>query len=117
MNPAKPQKGVVLAALDALADPSAQCLDFAEGEARFSLILVRSAGRVTAYENRCPHARYPLEKLDGSVILQEGRFLVCAAHAASFRASDGAFCGGPGGSEGLTRIAVAVRDGRVVMDE
>lgn len=125
MNPAKPGKGVVLAKVEDLADPSARCVDFAEGEARYSLILVRSAGRITAFENRCPHARFPLEKLDGGVILQDGRFLVCAAHGASFRASDGAYCGGPSGGpsggqaggEGLTRLAVAVENGLIVMGE
>jgi nitrite reductase/ring-hydroxylating ferredoxin subunit len=117
MNPAKPKKGAVLAAVETLPDPSARCLDFADGEARYSLILVRSQGRITAFKNRCPHARYSLEKLDGGVILQEGRFLVCAAHGASFRVADGAFCGGPGGGEGLTRLAVTLEGGRILMDE
>lgn len=117
MNPSKPPKGAALAAVADLPELSALRLDFAEGEARFSLILVRSGGRIAAFENRCPHARFPLEKPDGGVILQDGAFLICAAHGASFRVADGSWCGGPGQGQGLTSIAVAVSGGIVVMNE
>jgi nitrite reductase/ring-hydroxylating ferredoxin subunit len=117
MNPSKPAKGAALALVADLPEPSALCLDFADGEARFSLILVRSGGRIAAFENRCPHARFPLEKPDGGVILQDGAFLICAAHGASFRVADGAWCGGPGQGQGLTGVAVTVSGGLVVMDE
>jgi nitrite reductase/ring-hydroxylating ferredoxin subunit len=48
--------------------------------------------------------------------VQEGRYLVCGAHGASFALEDGACAGGPCNGDGLERIAVTVRDGVVVVD-
>ncbi len=112
-NPARPPRGTAIACMTDVPDPGAICLHYEAGDARFSLILTRAGQRITAWENRCPHARYPMEKLDGSVIVQEGRFLVCAAHGASFRADTGAFVAGPGDGAGLTPVSVA-QDGETI---
>jgi nitrite reductase/ring-hydroxylating ferredoxin subunit len=112
-NPAQPPPGTPIAQLGELSDPGAVCLAFAAGAARFSLILVRQGGQVFAWENRCPHARFPMERLDGSVILQDGRFLVCAAHGASFRCDTGKSVGGPGDGAGLTAVPITL-DGETV---
>lgn len=108
---ARPAPGTALARLDDIADPGAIALDFTAGIVRFSLIVARRQGRVFAYVNRCPHARYPLERADGAVLLDEGRFLICAAHAASFRIEDGACVGGPAAGKALTRFGVRVANG------
>jgi nitrite reductase/ring-hydroxylating ferredoxin subunit len=107
-NPARPKPGTAIFNLAELPDRSAACLHFEEAEARFSLIVARQGNRVFAYENRCPHARYPMEKLDGTVLVQDGRFLVCSAHGASFQMQDGAFAGGPGDGTGLTPVPVSL---------
>jgi nitrite reductase/ring-hydroxylating ferredoxin subunit len=108
---ARPAPGTVLARLDDIADPGAVALDFSVGVARFSLILARRGGGVFGYHNRCPHARYPLERADGVMLMDEGRYLICAAHAASFRIEDGACVGGPAAGKALTRFDVCVADG------
>ncbi len=105
-NPARPPPGALLARLDDIADPGAIVREFAAGEARYSLILARRDGVVRAYENRCPHALYPLERFDGRVLLQEGRYLLCAAHGASFAIEDGRCVGGPGAGRALTPVPV-----------
>ena len=112
MNPARPAPGAVLIRLEALGDSEARALDFRAGEALFSLIVVRAGDLVRAYHNRCPHARMPLERPDGRVVIDAG-FLVCAAHGASFRIADGACAGGPANGP-LTPFAIVVRDGDVV---
>lgn len=104
---------MALIALHELGDPDARALDFRVGEALFSLILVRAGALVTAYDNRCPHARMPMERPDGRVAIEARRFLICSAHGASFRLEDGACVGGPANGP-LTPFAVAVRDGWVV---
>jgi nitrite reductase/ring-hydroxylating ferredoxin subunit len=88
-------------------------LDFAAGEARFSLLVARRGDVVRAYENLCPHARFPLERFDGVVLMDEGRFLICAAHAASFRLEDGACVGGPA-KRSLTPFPSVVAGGLVL---
>jgi nitrite reductase/ring-hydroxylating ferredoxin subunit len=106
--------GVVLARLDELTDPCAIVVEI-EGEAFATLIVTRRGERVAAFRNRCPHAGYPLQRHDGRIAVQEGRFMVCGAHGASFTLDDGACAGGPCNGDGLERVAVVVRDGLVIL--
>ena len=115
MNAAMPAPGARLAALNDVPDGGAIVLDFASGEARFSLLLARRGDDAFAYENRCPHAGYSLERLDGSVLVQQQRYIVCVAHGASFTLDTGACAGGPCNGDALTQIPVATRDGAVFM--
>lgn len=111
-NPSRPKAGVVLATLDSLPPGAARVVDFAHGEARFSLILAHGPEGVVAYENRCPHAGLPMERPDGAVVVQDGAYLVCSAHGASFHITDGAHVGGPCPARArLAAIAIVVDAG------
>jgi nitrite reductase/ring-hydroxylating ferredoxin subunit len=101
-----PQSGTVLARVDDLADPCALVLHAGD----ISLILTRAGDRILAFRNKCPHAGYPLQRADGRILVQEGRYIVCGAHGASFT-FDGACAGGPCNGDGLERVAIVVRDG------
>lgn len=111
MNPLP--RGLVLAPLAALADPCAIVIDIEHDGSRHSVILTRRGDRISAFRNKCPHAGYPLQRADGRILLQENRYIVCRAHAASFTL-DGQCAGGPCNGEGLEGVAVDVRDGAVV---
>ena len=104
--------GQVLARVEDLADPCAVIVYIDE---HASLIVTRRGDAIAAFRNKCPHAGYPLQRADGRVVVQEGRFMVCAAHGASFGLSDGACAGGPCNGEGLERVEIVVRDGVVVV--
>lgn len=108
-----PKPGLFLARVDAVPNPGAIVVDFAEGEARLSIVVTRRGDAIAAFRNRCPHAGYPMERPDGRMVIQEGRYLVCTAHGASFALESGACAGGPCNGEGLERFAVEVRDGGV----
>lgn len=101
--------GVLLARCDDIADPGA--LVVVAGAV--SLILTRRGDRIAAFLNRCAHADYPLQRTDGRLLVQEGRFLVCATHGASFTLEEGACAGGPCNGKGLTRVAILMRDGAI----
>lgn len=105
--------GIVLARLDALPDPGAIVVVPDPGEPFVSILITRAGDRIAAFRNKCPHAGYPLQRSDGRVIVQEGRYMVCAAHGASFALHDGACAGGPCNGDALERIAIVVRDGIV----
>jgi nitrite reductase/ring-hydroxylating ferredoxin subunit len=106
-----PPSGTVLAGLAELDDPCAVLIDVG-----FSgVILTRVGDRVAAFRNRCPHAGYPMERPDGRIVVQEGRYMICSAHFASFRLEDGACAGGPCNGDGLERVAVDVRDGSICL--
>ncbi len=111
MNPARPAPGARLADVADIADPGAIVRDFRHGDALFSVLIARSGGRITAYENSCPHAQFPLERPDGRVVVLQGRYVLCAGHGALFAMEDGACAGGPGTGRGLTPIPVEIRDG------
>lgn len=102
-----PASGLALARRDDIADPGALIAD-AGG---VSLILTRRGAHVRAFLNRCTHADYPLQRPDGRVLVQEGRYLVCGAHGASYTLDDGACAGGPCNGRGLTLVAIIERDG------
>ena len=106
-------RGLVLARLADLADPCAIIVDIDHEGARHSLILTRSGDRIAAFRNRCPHAGYPLQRADGRILLQEGRYMVCGGHGASFTL-DGQCAGGPCNGEALERVRVEVQDGAVL---
>lgn len=102
-----PAAGVALARRDDIADPGALVAD-AGG---VSLILTRRGAVVRAFLNRCTHADYPLQRADGRVLVQEGRYLVCGVHGASYGLDDGACAGGPCNGRGLAPVAIIERDG------
>lgn len=103
--------GLALARVDELADPCAIVVRV-EGDPYASLVVTRRGEHIAAFWNKCPHAGYPLHRHDGRIVVQDGRYMVCSAHGASFALDDGACAGGPCSSD-LYRIAVVVRDGAV----
>lgn len=111
---ARPAPGTELAALSDLPDPGAIVRDFREGDALFSILLTRRGEIVRAWRNMCPHARWPLERPDGRVVVQEGRYVICSAHGASFTLEDGRCVAGPGFGLGLQAFPIDIVDGRVL---
>jgi nitrite reductase/ring-hydroxylating ferredoxin subunit len=105
--------GLVLAKLVDLPDPCALVVTPDASLPFASVIVTRRGASIAAFRNACPHAGYPLQRADGRIVVQEGRFLVCGAHGASFAIEDGACAGGPCNGDPLERIAIVVRDGNV----
>ena len=87
-----PESGIV--ALDGLID----------GE--LGSIIIETAGFVVrAWVNVCPHQGRRLDYAPGKFLIDGGN-LVCAAHGASFRRSDGHCVSGPCRGESLQALAV-----------
>lgn len=106
--------GLALARFDALTDRSAIVVTPNPDNPFTSVIVTRFGEGVAAFRNKCPHAGYPLQRADGSITVQEGKFLVCGAHGASFSLETGVCAGGPcSNGDALERIAVVIRDGLV----
>ncbi|MGE3866746.1 MAG: Rieske (2Fe-2S) protein [Hyphomonadaceae bacterium] len=111
---ARPAPGTRLVEIAAIEEPGAKCLDYAEGEARFSLLVARQDGEVRAYENLCPHIRAPLETYDGEVRIVEKKYIMCAVHSACFRILDGSCLTGPALGQSLKAFPIEVDDGWAV---
>lgn len=70
-----------------------------------SIIVETAGGAVRAWRNECPHQGRRLDYAPGKFLL-DGPHLVCAAHGASFRRSDGLCVAGPCRGESLQALAV-----------
>lgn len=77
-----------------------------------SILLFRKGGEVRAWLNVCPHAGRRLDYLPGKFLMDKGN-LVCAAHGATFRTSDGECVAGPCRGEHLRVVPVVVTGGEV----
>jgi nitrite reductase/ring-hydroxylating ferredoxin subunit len=75
--------------------------------------LVADGGAVRAYVNSCPHTGAPLNWLPNQFLSLDGRHIQCANHLALFRIDDGRCVHGPCMGQGLTSVAVDVREGNV----
>lgn len=113
-NPARPASGAEIARVEDIPDPGAIVRHFRHEAFYFSLLLTRRGERVWAFENRCAHANYPLERHDGRVVVQQGRYVVCTAHGASYT-FEGQCAGGPCNGDRLTPIAITLSNGAILI--
>jgi nitrite reductase/ring-hydroxylating ferredoxin subunit len=105
----------VLASLDDIEDGG-----FAEAQATIdgdaaSVILHRKGDSVRAWHNVCPHAGRRLDWSPGRFLKSKDGLLVCAVHGASFETDQGACVAGPCRGDHLSAVAVALREGMVVL--
>lgn len=114
MNPARPGAGARLCPLADIAEPGARGFAFRDGDALFAGFVVRAAGEVRGYEDRCPHAAMPLALMPDRYLTREGDLILCVSHGALFRPTDGACIGGPCAGRALTPWPVRVDGDEVV---
>jgi nitrite reductase/ring-hydroxylating ferredoxin subunit len=104
-----PGPAEVLCRLDALPDGGATAIELAAvpgGEPR-SLIVLRRAATVQAFENVCPHAGRRLDYAPGKFLLN-GDTLICAVHGATFQQADGLCIAGPCRGQQLREVPLRV---------
>lgn len=78
-------------------------------------ILLRHAGKVYAYINRCPHTGANLEWLPNQFFDRSGDYLQCAVHGALFEPDTGHCARGPCAGDALTAIEVEECNGEIVL--
>ena len=114
-NPARPVAGLRLCALEDIPEPGAKGFHFREGGMLFMGFVVRQAGEVRGYVDRCPHAGSPLALIGDRFMTREGDLILCSTHGALFRPLDGACVAGPCEGASLVPWPVVVTDGVVVV--
>ena len=82
------------------------------GDTRIAAFVVRLAGQLHAWQNRCPHRGTDLDWMPGEFFDDEGRHLVCATHGALFAPDSGLCVAGPCKGQSL-QPAVLPNDGTV----
>ena len=85
-----------------------------ENDQRTSVFVVRYQDRIYGYVNSCPHARLPLNWRDDAFFDNDGLYLFCANHAASFDVATGVCVRGPGKGKSLTPYPVRIEGQNVI---
>lgn len=108
---AEGESGTVLCLVDAMPDPGAKGPFKVGGKTVF---VVRSAGKVYAYEDSCPHAFVPLEMEPDRFLDLTGTYLLCTMHGAHFDIATGACVAGPCKGRRLTAYPIGIHNGKVI---
>ena len=110
--------GTRLLELDAAPeDGAAAGVTIQDGARQRKFIVLRWAGEIIVYRNRCPHAGIPLDWIPGRFFDRKGDFLFCASHGASFEPDSGLCVDGPCVGDILERCAIAIQDGVIILAE
>jgi nitrite reductase/ring-hydroxylating ferredoxin subunit len=76
--------------------------------------VIRSAGHLHAYLNRCPHNGSTLDWVPGRFFSEDGEALVCQTHGALFAPGSGDCLAGPCPT-GLTRLPLREESGHLLV--
>lgn len=79
--------------------------------------VVRHAGQVHAYLNRCAHVPVELDWLPGEFFDDSKVYLICAVHGALYAPDTGRCLGGRCQGVGLKPVPVSEQDGQVFLLE
>jgi nitrite reductase/ring-hydroxylating ferredoxin subunit len=80
------------------------------------LLLIKRAGALFIYHNRCPHTGESLDPMGGSVASTDGLLLQCQRHAAQFVSDTGECVAGPCQGERLEPVAFTLSNGDIYLD-
>lgn len=75
--------------------------------------VVRHAGRVHGYLNRCAHVAMELDWREAEFFDLQRRDLICSTHGAVYAADSGRCLGGPCAGKPLVRLQVEERGGQI----
>jgi len=91
-------------------------LALGQGEARRLIFVVRQGTRVHGYVNSCPHIGTPLDMVPDRFMTTDKRHILCMTHGARFRVYDGYCFTGPCQGRSLAKLALALKDGEVLLE-
>jgi nitrite reductase/ring-hydroxylating ferredoxin subunit len=101
-----------------LADLPAQgCREFRLGAGDWPLrgFVLRVAGEVRAYVNRCAHLQYPLNYTPNGFLTRDGSMILCSVHGALFEKLTGYCVAGPCYGRSLIGLPVRIESGYVLL--
>lgn len=85
------------------------------GEIRHGF-LIKSQGKLFAYENHCPHTGVELNWQENRFLNYDNTSIQCATHGAQFKISDGICIWGPCLGQYLKKIPLKMNSSRVYLD-
>lgn len=88
-----------------------------EGGRPREILVARRGDAAYGYHNVCPHAGTSLDWMPDKFMSHDRRFLLCATHGALFEVETGLCVAGPCTGARLRPVAIALRDGTVLLTE
>ena len=76
-------------------------------------LLVNYEGRLRAYVNRCRHIALSLDWVDNEFFTEDGRYLICANHGATYEPTTGECVWGPCFGAFLQSVPLEIAGGEV----
>jgi len=107
----------VICRLEDLRDPGSRAFTLGGGDWPLRGFVVRRAGDVFAYVNRCPHAGHPLSWVPDRFLTPDDSLIVCSSHGALYEIGTGGCVAGPCAGRGLKPLPVRVADGYVLLND
>ena len=77
--------------------------------------VINYRGGFYAYLNRCCHIPMPMDWFENQFLSEDGRFIICATHGATYDPATGECVAGPCPGEYLERLPLQVVDGAVLV--
>ena len=77
-------------------------------------LLVNYGGGIFAYVNRCRHISLSMDWMDNQFFTEDGRYLICANHGATYEPTTGECVWGPCFGAFLQTVPLEVRGGEIV---
>jgi nitrite reductase/ring-hydroxylating ferredoxin subunit len=77
--------------------------------------VVNHLGSFYAYINRCCHIPMPMDWFENQFLSEDGRFIVCATHGATYDPASGECVAGPCPGDYLERLPLRVIDGAILI--
>ncbi len=77
--------------------------------------VVNYRGSFYAYLNRCCHIPMPMDWFENQFLSEDGRFIICGTHGATYDPASGECVAGPCPGDYLERLPLQVVDGTVLV--
>ncbi len=77
--------------------------------------VVNYRGTFYAYVNRCCHIPMPMDWFENQFLSEDGRFIVCATHGATYDPATGECVAGPCPGEYLERLSLRMLGGAILV--
>ena len=102
-----------VARVEELRDGSSKKFTLTCNGKRVEGFVVNYRGSFYAYVNRCCHIPMPMDWFENQFLSEDGRYIICATHGASYDPATGECVGGPCPGEHLERLPLRVMDGTI----
>jgi nitrite reductase/ring-hydroxylating ferredoxin subunit len=102
-----------IAYVDELPKGSSKKFTLTRNGQRVEGFVVNFRGSFYAYVNRCCHIPMPMDWFENQFLSEDGRFIVCATHGATYEPATGECVAGPCPGELLERLPLRVLGGTI----